>query len=259
MADILRVSIVQADLHWEDAAANLDHFTELLASLASGATDLIVLPEMFTTGFSMNAAPLAEPLDGPTLHWMQQQAQVKKAAITGSFICEQDGHFYNRLLFVRPNGDVLYYDKKFLFTLAGEHKFYQPGTDLLRVEWRGWAIRPLICYDLRFPVWSRNTDHYDLLLYVANWPDTRRNAWISLLAARAIENQAYCIGVNRVGTDGKHHYYSGDTSVYDYSGRLLTQLTDQEAIVTLALDKTKQNAFRQKLDFLSDRESFTLQ
>lgn len=258
MSDKLRVSLIQADLHWEDRKANLDHFNDLLAPISSGATDLIVLPEMFTTGFSMNAAALAEPVDGPTLHWMQQQAQSKRAAVTGSFISGKDGAFFNRLVFVRPDGEYVQYDKKHLFTLAGEHKAYQPGTDLPRVDWCGWIIRPLICYDLRFPVWSRNTDEYDLLLYVANWPDTRRNAWISLLAARAIENQAYCIGVNRVGTDAKGHYYSGDSSLYDYSGRLLTQLTDQETIVTLALDKSKQQAFRQKLDFLADRDAFTL-
>jgi len=213
---------------------------------------------MFTTGFSMNAAGLAEQMDGPTVHWMQQQARAKQAAVTGSFIFGKDGEYFNRLVFVQPSGEYVTYDKKHLFTLAGEHKFYQPGSKLVSVEWKGWTIRPLICYDLRFPVWSRNTDGYDFLLYVANWPDKRREAWMSLLKARAIENQAYCVGINRVGTDEKGHYYSGDSSLYDYSGRLLTRLTDQETVVTLTLDKKKQQAFRQKLDFLADQDMFTL-
>ncbi len=258
MASALRISIVQAHLAWEDAQANRTHFDELLAPL-KGKTDLIVLPEMFTTGFSMNAGPNAEPPGGPTQQWMQLHADRSGAAVTGSYICGENGKYFNRLLFVEPGGKVHTYDKRHLFTLAGEHKSYQPGLKSLTLTWKGWRIRPLICYDLRFPVWSRNTDEYDLLFYVANWPDKRREAWKTLLAARAIENQAYCLGVNRVGTDEKGHYYSGDSSMFDFSGRLLMQLTDQEAVVTLKLDQADQQAFRQKLNFLADRDHFLIQ
>lgn len=256
MPDPLRISLVQSPLHWENISANQAYFQEQLERLA-GRTDLIILPEMFTTGFTMSPVDLAEPLHGPTTKWMQQMAQKTGAACTGSFIATEAGRYYNRLLFVYPDGSLDHYDKKHLFTLAGEHEHYTPGSRRLEIAYRGWKICPLICYDLRFPVWSRNTNDYDLLLYVANWPDKRREAWMALLAARAIENQAYCVGVNRVGTDEKGHVYSGDSSIYDYSGRLLARLTDQEAVVTLSLEYGPQQAFRQKLNFLADRDDFS--
>jgi predicted amidohydrolase len=258
MADQLRVSIVQATLAWEAIPANLDHFTQLLEPLV-GQTDLILLPEMFTTGFSMHAAELAEPISGPTFAWMQEQARKTSAAVAGSIIMVEDGQYYNRLLFVQPDGAYVHYDKRHLFTLAGEDRAYTAGTRNIGIEWKGWRIRPQICYDLRFPVWSRNTDAYDLVFYLANWPDPRRHAWMSLLTARAIENQAYCIGVNRIGTDEKGHHYTGDSSVYDFTGRLLAQLTEQEGVITVLLDRIKQKTFRNKLNFLDDQDRFEIQ
>ncbi|MEM6377792.1 MAG: amidohydrolase [Bacteroidota bacterium] len=255
MSNSLRVTIVQAHLIWEKIQQNLDHFTKLLATIKE-STDLVLLPEMFTTGFSMEAKKLAETIPGPTFSWMKAQAQSLDAAVAGSFIVKEENQYYNRLLFVRPDGTTDQYNKRHLFTLAGEHKAYIPGQKNITIEWKGWKLRPQICYDLRFPVWSRNTDDYDLIFYLANWPNPRRNHWMSLLAARAIENQAYCIGVNRVGVDEKGHQYTGDSSVYDYSGLLLTQLTNQEACVTVQLDLEMQKNFRQKLNFLADRDTF---
>ena len=255
MPNSLRVTIVQAHLTWENIPQNLEHFTSLLATITE-PTDLVLLPEMFTTGFSMEAEKLAETIPGTTFSWMQNQAQKLDAAVAGSYIVKDENQYYNRLLFVRPDGTFDQYDKRHLFTLAGEHKAYIPGQKNVSIEWKGWKLRPQICYDLRFPVWSRNTDDYDLLFYLANWPNPRRNHWISLLAARSIENQAYCIGVNRVGLDEKGHQYTGDSSVYDYSGLLLTQVTNQEACVTLTLDHQAQIDFRQQLNFLADRDDF---
>jgi predicted amidohydrolase len=255
MSDILRVTIVQADLIWEDIEANLAHLNQLLEGLG-GKTDLIILPEMFTTGFSMHPTALAEPLYGPTFAWMVAFAKTTEAAITGSIICREAGAFYNRLLFVRPDGTFAHYDKRHLFTLAGEDKAYEPGQANITIEWKGWKLRPQICYDLRFPVWSRNVDDYDLLFYVANWPRPRREAWKCLLAARAIENQAFCIGVNRCGVDPNGHEYPGDSSVYDYAGHLYAQISEQEGWQTVKLDKSQQNYFREKLNFLADRDQF---
>lgn len=255
MADKLRVTLVQADLIWEEVQANLAHFDELLHGL-DGKTDLILLPEMFTTGFTMHPKSLAEPMFGPTFEWLLAVAKKTDAAVAGSFICKEAEQFYNRLLFVRPDGTFRYYDKRHLFTLAGEDKAYEPGLENITIEWKGWKLRPQICYDLRFPVWSRNTDGYDLLFYLANWPAPRREAWKTLLAARAIENQAYCIGVNRCGKDHNDHDYPGDSSTYDYAGFLLAQITNQEGIVTVSLNKDKQDYFRKKLNFLADQDRF---
>ena len=259
MTNPLRTTMVQADLAWENTQANLKHFDELLQPLLPGTTDLIILPEMCTTGFSMPATSQAQPLNGITHQWLQTLADRLDCAVTGSFICTIEEGFVNRLLFVKPRKPSEWYDKRHLFTLAGEHTSYLPGQKKCIVDWKGWKICPLICYDLRFPVWSRNTNHYDLLIYVANWPDKRRSAWTSLLAARAIENQSYCIGVNRVGQDEKGHQYTGDSSMYDYAGQLGTQLTNQEAIVTLSLDYESLHSFRKKLNFLADRDHFVIE
>lgn len=259
---IMRLSIVQCALQWENAAANRSAFREKLAPLA-GRTDLVVLPEMFTTGFSMNAAELAEPLEGPTIHWMREQADHLGAAITGSFICREEGRFYNRLVFMRPGGQFDVYDKRHLFTLAHEHDTYTAGRERLIVEWQGWRICPLVCYDLRFPVWSRNSGGgvsgvYDLLLYVANWPSRRGHHWRALLPARAIENQCYVAGVNVTGTDGNGHEYTGDSAVIDFSGQLLCQISRQESICTAKLLLEDMRQFRQQLPFLSDGDVFQL-
>lgn len=258
MKEQLTVSLLQTELAWEDPAANFRYIDTMLSRLRAGQTDLVILPEMFTTGFSMNAADLAEPTQGKAYHWMAEKAAQLQAVVTGSFIAEVSGQYYNRLLWVRPDASFVHYDKRHLFTLAGEEKIYRPGQAHLLVELKGWTIMPLICYDLRFPVWSRNTIGYDLLLYVANWPSKRRVAWKSLLAARAIENQVYTIGVNRVGEDGNGYPHAGDSSVFDFEGTPLLQATDVESVFTLTLDPNKQDHFRSKLRFLDDQDAFEL-
>jgi predicted amidohydrolase len=231
-----------------------------------GLTDLVVLPEMFSTGFSMNAEALAETMEGPTVTWMREMAQKLNAAVAGSFICRDGGSYYNRLVFMRPEGQFEFYDKKHLFSLTGENEHFTPGRKRLVVEWRGWRICPLICYDLRFPAWSRNTmgsfigglnPYYDLLIYVANWPSKRAHHWRSLLTARAIENQSFVAGVNIAGKDGNQFEYTGDSAVVDYSGQPLIQIPDgNEAVHTLTLSLEDLHAFRQQLPFLADADVF---
>ncbi|HEX7416425.1 MAG TPA: amidohydrolase, partial [Steroidobacteraceae bacterium] len=219
MSDLLRVTLIQTALHWQEPAANRADFTSHLAPLA-GATDLIVLPEMFTTGFSMSAEQLAEPADGATSAWLREQARALSAAVTGSLIVSEAGQFYNRLLWATPDGRIAHYDKRHLFRMGREHEHFAGGAAPLLVEWRGWRICPLVCYDLRFPVWSRRRPalDYDLLLYVANWPAARRYAWSQLLKARAIENQAYVVGINRIGDDGQGISHAGESAVLDFLG-----------------------------------------
>jgi predicted amidohydrolase len=246
------------DLHWEDKTANFRQFDAKIEAIGT-STDLILLPEMFTTGFSMNAAALAEPMDGLTMEYLAKWATNAQAIVTGSFIAREKGHFFNRLVWMRPDGTYQTYDKRHLFTLADEHLTYTAGTEKLIVDLKGWKICPLICYDLRFPVWSRNTESYDLLLYVANFPAKRSAAWKSLLTARAVENEVYTIGVNRVGTDGKGHYYSGDSRLIDFEGRVLYQLAHLEDCFTAELSYTRQQDFRKRFAFLDDRDHFTIQ
>ncbi len=256
----MRVSILQTPLHWENPVANRRMFGEKMALLA-GQTDLVVLPEMFTTGFSMAAAALAEPLAGETLQWMRDAAQETDAAVTGSFICQDKGHFYNRLVWMFPDGSFQTYDKKHLFALAGEHEHYTPGHRRLVVEWKGWRICPLVCYDLRFPVWSRNTHGngaYDLLLYVANWPNRRAHHWRTLLSARAIENQAYLAGVNIVGQDGNGHEYSGDSCLLDYHGQAICRISGKAGAFTAELSLADLQEYRARLPFLNDADTFQL-
>ena len=255
--DDLRVTLVQSELTWESISENLQAFTQRL-SILKEKTDLVILPEMFTTGFSMNAAALAEAPQGRTLDWMREQARQIGAAVTGSIIVKDGEAYFNRLLFVLPEGDFFQYDKRHLFTLAEEHHTYQAGKDRLIVDWKGWKICPQICYDLRFPVWSRNTEGYDLLIYVANWPKTRAEHWKALLKARAIENQCYTVGVNRVGEDAKGLEYSGDTSLIDYYGTVIHQCSTVASIFTTALSKEKLLHYRSKLNFLPDRDSFEI-
>jgi omega-amidase len=251
----LRIAFIQADLHWEQAATNRQQFEEHFARIRT-EVDLIVLPEMFTTGFSMNPAPLAEPMAGSTHQWMQEWAARKNAILTGSLIIQEGGQYYNRLLWVRPDGTTATYDKRHLFTLAGEQHAYQSGQAQQLLDCRGWRILPLICYDLRFPVWSRNTMDYDLLLYVANFPDRRGHAWRSLLTARAIENQAYVLGVNRVGWDGNGIYYAGDSCLIDYAGHTHTHLPAKPMVAEITLNYQGLQAFRKRFAFLPDRDTF---
>ncbi|MEZ4928090.1 MAG: amidohydrolase [Saprospiraceae bacterium] len=257
---MMRLTIVQSALSWEDPKANRDMFSKKL-SVLKNQTDLVVLPEMFSTGFSMDAATLAELMEGPTIKWLLKTAKSLSAAITGSFICKANDHFFNRLVFVFPEGKILFYDKRHLFGMANEHKFFSNGNKKLIVEWKGFHIRPLICYDLRFPVWSRNQKDtpYDLLLYVANWPVTRSHHWNSLLTARAIENQCYVAGVNICGQDGNNLDYSGDSAIIDYSGRHLVKISNEEGLFTTTISREKLDAFRKQLPFLQDADTFSLE
>ena len=255
----LTVSFVQTKLHWQDAAANRATLDVALARLTS-PTDLIVLPEMFTTGFSMAAEDLAEPMDGPTVTWLRAHAAAHNAVVTGSVIIEENGAYFNRLLWVRPDDSLSSYDKRHLFTLAGEQHTYTPGRERLVAEWRGWRICTLVCYDLRFPVWSRNQPAapYDLLLYVANWPAVRRTAWMTLLRARAIENVACALGVNRIGEDEKGHAYAGDSALIDAKGNYLVEAHDQDEIFTHTLNRAELDDFRSKFTALNDGDGFEL-
>jgi omega-amidase len=253
----MKVTLIQTDLIWQDKVANLQRFDALI-SAHDETTDVIILPEMFTTGFSMQTEMLAEATESATLAQMKVWAAAKNAAICGSIIVEEEGNYYNRLLWVQPDGKFFYYDKKHLFGLAEEDKFYKAGETKLIVEWRGWKICPLICYDIRFPVWSRNVENYDLLIYIANFPQRRIQAWKTLLLARAIENQCFTIGVNRIGTDGNGAYYTGDSGIVDFEGNVLFQSSEEEIISTFSLDLSQQQNFRQKLPFLKDADIFTI-
>jgi predicted amidohydrolase len=252
----LQIALVQTQLFWEDVQANLNHITKLLDDCYTD-TQLIILPEMFTSGFTMNPKKVAETMTGDTVKWLKQQAKTRNAAITGSLVIEENGHYYNRLLFVHPSGEIQFYNKRHTFTLAGEHKVYTAGNKQLAIDYLGWKICPLICYDLRFPVWARNTSDYDVLLYVANWPKPRVTAWDALLRARAIENMCYCIGVNRVGVDANNHEYSGHSAVYDVLGEQLT-FSETEGVLHATLHKSEIETYRKKLQFLNDRDSFSL-
>jgi omega-amidase len=253
----LRVSLIQRELAWENAAANRRAFALDLASLA-GKTDLAVLPEMFSTGFSMRAEIIAENEAEDTLPWLQQQALEHQIAITGSLPVRSAGAVYNRLLFVTPDGAVQHYDKRHLFRMSGEDQHYAGGNDKLIVHWRDWRICPLICYDLRFPVYSRNRDDYDLLLYVANWPAKRRFHWRALLTARAIENQSYCLGLNRVGRDDNGIDYSGDSLVISADGQTLLDCGADSGIFTTTLDPGTMNTYRRKFPCHKDADNFSI-
>jgi len=254
---MLRVTTIQSIIHWENIDANLNHFSKKLDGL-KGKTDLIILPEMFTTGFSMEPANLAEPMNGKTMLWLREKATELNAVVTGSFIAIENKRYFNRLVWMQPDGNFQTYDKRHLFTLAGEDKNYQQGIQKLIIEWKGWKICPLICYDLRFPVWARNIENYDLLIYTANWPITRSNAWKTLLEARAIENQCYVVGVNRIGQDGSKLSYGGHSSVIDFGGQVLNRVAEIENVSTIELSKEKMDAFRNKLNFLADRDHFQI-
>ena len=258
MQDQLKVAIVQSDLVWENPKKNRKNFSEKIKSI-SKKVDLIVLPEMFTTGFTMNAEALAETMDGKTVSWMQKKAFKTGAAIVGSLIISEAGKFYNRLLFVEPSGTITTYNKRHTFTLAGEDKVYAAGTNKVIIKYKGWSFCPLVCYDLRFPVWARNVENYDVLLYVANWPKPRILAWDTLLKARSIENMCYTIGVNRVGLDEVQNEYSGNSAIYDVLGNAITSIKpNKEQIEEVTLEKNHISFYRNKLKFLDDKDEFTL-
>ncbi|MBK9274863.1 MAG: amidohydrolase [Flavobacteriales bacterium] len=254
----LRMTLVQSMLHWEDAAANRAMFSDKLAG-SKGTTDLVVLPEMFTTGFSMRSHELAEALNGPTVEWMRTQAAALDAALYGSVIIAEGGHRFNRGLFVKPDGQVTVYDKRHLFRFANETDHYSPGRERVVVEWQGWRLLLQICFDLRFPVFARNRGDYDAILYVANWPEARRYPWSQLLIARAIENQCYVAGVNRVGMDGKGIHYSGDSVVIGPRGAAVAAVEpSQEGLVTAILDRAELEDFRAKFPVALEADAFEL-
>ncbi|MBC71653.1 nitrilase family protein [Flagellimonas marinaquae] len=256
MSTTLNIALIQTDLYWEDPVSNRKMLEEKIASI-SGDVDLIVLPEMFTTGFTMKPEKILLSESKGTLDWMKKTAQQQKKALVGSIIFQENGKFYNRLFFTAPDGTVETYDKKHTFTLAGEDEVYEAGNEKLIFEYEGFKICPMICYDLRFPVWSRNVEDYDVLIYVANWPSKRINAWDTLLKARAIENMSYCIGVNRTGTDGLDYEYPGHSAVYDVLGEPLAFSRDQEVLYA-TLNKERVTSTRKQLRFLEDRDNFSL-
>src|SRR5680860_28794 len=237
-SNTLNIAAIQTQLYWEDRESNLNHLQKMMKNLEDETLDLVILPEMFTSGFTMNAAKCAEKEEGVTLDWMRKQAVLLESAITGSIIIEEDNQYYNRLYFVWPDGKYASYDKRHTFSYAGEDQVFSRGHKRLIVDYKGWKICPLICYDLRFPVWSRNTEEFDLLIYVANWPESRTQAWDTLLSARAIENLCYTIGVNRIGQDGNGISYVGHSSAYDPQGQTTAHLQDGvEGILKGTLEK----------------------
>lgn len=254
----LKIACIQSDLVWENPKQNRVNFTNKIKNI-SDSVDIIVLPEMFTTGFTMNARELAETMQGDTVSWMKQQAVKTKAAIVGSVIISEHNTFYNRLLFVESTGNIIFYDKRHTFTLVGEDKVFTAGNKKVIIDYKGWKICPLICYDLRFPVWARNTEDYDVLLYVANWPKPRISAWDTLLKARAIENMCYCIGVNRVGVDGVNIEYTGHSAAYDILGHIITSFNpNKEQVEIITLEKNHVLKYRNTFRFLEDRDCFNL-
>ena len=254
----LNLTFLQSHLVWEDVSANLKVFSAKLNQLKN-PTDVVVLPEMFTTGFSMNSKFLAEKMDGKSVTWMQMQSKKLQTVVLGSLIIEENSHFFNRLVVAFPNGDLKQYNKHHLFTLSGEDKAYTSGQERLQFNYKGWKICPLICYDLRFPVWARNTASYDLLIYIASWPKTRIDAWDTLLKARAIENMSYVLGVNRVGADGNQLEYPGHSAVYNCLGAKLASTNEnQEAVCSISLDKNQLVTTRNQLNFLNDRDRFKI-
>jgi omega-amidase len=264
----MKVTLIQTQLFWEDRKKNLEHFDTCIASIKE-QTDLIILPEMFTTGFSMKPEKVAEPSNGEALAWMKQKAAEKKAIITGSVAVEENKNYYNRLFWVEPNGTVSTYDKRHLFRMAKEDSHYKAGAKKIIKQINEWKICPLVCYDLRFPVWSRNhfkktsenstEAQYDVLIYVANWPETRNYAWKQLLIARAIENQCYVIGLNRVGKDGNDFSHSGDSVVLNPRGEVISMTrANEESIETVILDRGYLEEFRKIFPVGLDADGFEI-
>ena len=261
----LRVSLVQGATRWHDPAGNRYYYGELIAPL-HGRTDLVVLPETFTSGFSNEAIHNAETMDGPTVAWMREQSKALDAAITGSVQLRTSDGVYNRMLFATPDGAMVHYDKRHLFRYAGEHQRYAAGRERLTLEWRGWRICPQVCYDLRFPVFTRNRYNverenaldYDLLVFVANWPASRSYAWRTLLRARAIENLCYVAAVNRVGTDGNGLVYAGDSAIIDFLGHPTSEAADEAVVTTTTLQASDLAAHRTRFPAMLDGDAFTI-
>lgn len=256
--DELFTAIVQPDIVWENIEQNIKNYSKTIGKIDSKhpETDLVILPEMFTTGFTMNPTKLAESMNGKTINWMKEISQKQNLAICGSIIINENSNYFNRFIFVKPNGNIQFYDKKHLFSFAGEDKNYTAGKNKILIEYKGWKINPFICYDLRFPVWSRNTDNADLLIYVANWPLKRIAHWEKLLPARAIENQCYTIGVNRVDFDGNNLEYNGKSCIYDPAGNKIVSITKKQGYAFAALKKNVIIDIRKTLPFGQDGDKF---
>ena len=253
----MKIALIQSDLYWEEAFKNRNQFETKLKQIDS-AVDLVILPEMFSTGFTMNPKDVAETMQGETIVWMKSIAKQKNCAITGSLIITENNQFYNRMLFVFPSGEIQFYDKRHLFSLAGEDKVYTAGSKKQIVQYKDWKICLQVCYDLRFPVFARNVENYDLLVYVANWPKVRINAWDILLKARAVENLSFTIGVNRVGIDANNHQYNGHSQVIDFLGNPVLEPQENAGVFIVDLYKNIMLETRKKLDFLSDKDVFEI-
>ncbi|GEC78454.1 amidohydrolase [Flavobacterium aquatile] len=253
----MKIALIQTELSWENPNENKALLQEKINAI-SQYVDLIVLPEMFTSGFTMNPRNVAQTMQGDAISWLKETAKDKNCAITGSLVIEENGNYCNRLVFVFPNGEIQTYDKRHLFTLAGEDKVYTAGKDKLIVDYKGFKICPLICYDLRFPVFARNVEDYDVLIYVANWPKPRVNAWDILLKARAVENMSYVIGVNRIGFDENNHEYVGHSQAVDFLGNYIQEPQEIEGFFIVELDKNELIETREKLNFLTDRDEFQI-
>lgn len=251
----LKITVVQANIVWENPQANILNYSQLLKNIEE--SDVILLPEMFTTGFSMNAEELKESMDGSSIKWMQKFATEKDAVVVGSLIVEDNKHIYNRALWVFPNGEIEIYNKRHLFTMGKEHLHYSAGKEKKIIEYKGWRFCPQICYDLRFPVFARNLENYDVLFYLANWPSPRHHVWRNLLVSRAIENQAYCFGINRVGCDGMGIKYSGDSAFISPKG-FAEFMGDNEKVMTFELSYSQLHKFREKFPLLNDKDSFEI-
>lgn len=257
MQSHLKLSLIQTDLVWENPKANQEKFSSLINELEE--TDLIILPETFNTGFSMDSKKLAEKMDGPTIAWMRNEAEEANSVICGSLIIEEEGKYYNRFIWMEPDGSVQHYDKRHLFRMGEENKSFTNGTEKLIINYKGWKICPMICYDLRFPVWSRNQEQYDLLIYVANWPEVRINAWEKLLYARAIENQSYVAAANRIGIDGVGVNCSGSSMLIDPKGDLIYKAQDQmEMTNTSSISLSELHDFRKKFPVAMDADKFNV-
>ena len=258
MKEILNVGIIQTDLFWENPEKNLQNFTDKINQIKE-AVDIVVLPEMFTTGFTMNQEFMAELMNGKTIEWMKKTAAEKNIVITGSLVIREKLNYYNRLILMCPDGSFEYYDKRNLFRMGKEDQYYSPGSKKLISKCSGWNIKPLICYDLRFPVWSRNQEDYDILIYVANWPKARRELWEILLKARAIENQAFVVGVGRIGKDGMGISYSGDSMVIDPKGKIISKTKPYEdSIEVISISAKELLDLRTKFPVALDADKFEI-
>ena len=251
----MNVALIQTDIIWENPSQNRRILEEKINALTE-SIDIIILSEMFTSGFTMHPNVVAETMNGETILWLQNIAKSKNCAITGSLVITENENFYNRMVFVFPDGEIQHYDKKHLFTLAGEDKIYTSGKEKVIVNYKDWKICLQVCYDLRFPVFARNTENYDLLIYVASWPKVRTNAWDILLKARAVENLSYAIGVNRIGTDNNNLEYIGHSQIIDELGNFIIEPTEKEGVFIATLDRNKMLETRNKLNFLNDGDVF---